>query len=175
MERVLHFERSSHPAPLSGCEGVVLALVLLGASNQRTALELGIRSSTVSSHLRSVRRKLNATVPELLVLGPAVERLLALLAPAEAVPTSVSLRVPLAAMTFAERHIVKLVAAGFSSARVAALRGTSVRTVTSQLDTLYRRYAVTSRRELLLRLYGSSLPPVTRSGALRLLRLPQAS
>jgi DNA-binding CsgD family transcriptional regulator len=51
-------------------------------------------------------------------------------------------------LTAAERQIVELIIAGCSNARVAELRGTSVRTVVNQVSAIFRRLRVGSRREL---------------------------
>jgi DNA-binding NarL/FixJ family response regulator len=55
---------------------------------------------------------------------------------------------PFAALAPAQREVATLVLEGHSNARIAALRGTSERTVAKQLDTIYRRLGVRSRAEL---------------------------
>jgi DNA-binding CsgD family transcriptional regulator len=55
---------------------------------------------------------------------------------------------PLAGLAPAQREVATLVLEGHSNARIAALRGTSERTVAKQLDTIYRRLGVRSRAEL---------------------------
>ncbi len=55
---------------------------------------------------------------------------------------------PFATLAPAQREVATLVLEGYSNARIAALRGTSQRTVAKQLDTIYRRLGVRSRAEL---------------------------
>nr|HEX4315819.1 LuxR C-terminal-related transcriptional regulator [Kofleriaceae bacterium] len=51
-------------------------------------------------------------------------------------------------LTPAERSVVQHVLEGASAAAIAAVRGTSVRTVHKQLESAYRKLGVTSRAEL---------------------------
>jgi DNA-binding NarL/FixJ family response regulator len=55
---------------------------------------------------------------------------------------------PLVALSPAQRAVVELVAAGNSNAEIAAMRGTSVRTVAKQIEAAYRRLGLGSRAEL---------------------------
>jgi DNA-binding CsgD family transcriptional regulator len=71
------------------------------------------------------------------------------------------LSVPLRAtveLTHAEREIVGRVAAGESDRQIASARGTSPRTVANQLRTLFRRLGVSSRAELLSRIFAAGRP-----------------
>lgn len=51
-------------------------------------------------------------------------------------------------LTAAEREVMALILADLSNAEVARRRGTSVRTVANQLQSLFRKLGVNSRAEL---------------------------
>ncbi|MCA9613033.1 MAG: helix-turn-helix transcriptional regulator [Sandaracinus sp.] len=55
-------------------------------------------------------------------------------------------------LTEAEWEVARLAADGLSNAAIADRRGTTVRTVSKQLDSAYRKLGVSSRRELAVRL-----------------------
>ncbi|MEZ4250075.1 MAG: helix-turn-helix transcriptional regulator [Polyangiales bacterium] len=55
-------------------------------------------------------------------------------------------------LTEAEWEVARLAADGLSNASIADRRGTTVRTVSKQLDSAYRKLGVSSRRELAVRL-----------------------
>lgn len=57
-----------------------------------------------------------------------------------------------------EREVVALVIAGASNREIAAIRGTSERTVANQLRSTYRKLGVFSRAGLLAKLSASSSP-----------------
>lgn len=66
-------------------------------------------------------------------------------------------------LTEAEDDVVQLAAAGLTNAAIAQRRGTTVRTVSKQLDSAYRKLGVSSRRELSVRLAErSSVRPSER-------------
>ena len=52
-------------------------------------------------------------------------------------------------LTAAEREIVALVCRSHSNAEIASLRGRSVRTVETQLSSIYRKLGISSRAELI--------------------------
>ncbi|MFO0661647.1 MAG: helix-turn-helix transcriptional regulator [Polyangiaceae bacterium] len=52
------------------------------------------------------------------------------------------------ALTDAEREVATLVVAGFSNADIGRLRSTTIRTVSKQLEAIYRKLSVSSRSEL---------------------------
>jgi DNA-binding CsgD family transcriptional regulator len=54
-----------------------------------------------------------------------------------------------AALTAAEREVVRLALDGLSNAQVARARGTSVSTVANQLASIFRKLGVGSRYELI--------------------------
>ena len=51
-------------------------------------------------------------------------------------------------LTNAQRDVVALILTGLSNREIAAVRGTAVGTVAKQVETLYRRLEISSRREL---------------------------
>lgn len=60
-------------------------------------------------------------------------------------------------LTPSERDVARLVMAGHSNAAVARERRTTPRTVSKQLDAIYRKVGVHSRAELVVR-FGESMP-----------------
>lgn len=64
-------------------------------------------------------------------------------------------------LTATEREIVGLVFRGHSNAEIASLRGRSVRTVETQLSSIYRKLGISSRAEL-IRLSQESQFPAER-------------
>ncbi len=54
-------------------------------------------------------------------------------------------------LTPAEREVARLLMSGLSNAAIAASRGTSTRTISKQVDAIYRKLGVHSRVELALR------------------------
>lgn len=59
-------------------------------------------------------------------------------------------------LTASEREIVALVLDGRSGQEIAALRGRSYRTIANQLATIYRKFGVNSRTELVAALSAES-------------------
>jgi len=57
-----------------------------------------------------------------------------------------------ARLTAAELSVARLLLAGHSNAEIAGLRGTSLRTVSKQVDAVYKKLGVHSRSELASRL-----------------------
>jgi DNA-binding NarL/FixJ family response regulator len=64
-------------------------------------------------------------------------------------------------LTATEREIVALVCGGQTNTEIASLRGRSVRTVETQLSSIYRKLGISSRAEL-IRLSQESQLPVER-------------
>jgi len=67
-------------------------------------------------------------------------------------------RRPVEELTAAEREVLELLWEGCSTTRIAALRGSSYRTVANQLASIYAKAGVTTRAELVARLAGSAPP-----------------
>jgi len=55
-------------------------------------------------------------------------------------------------LTAAEQHLIELLIRGLRTKDIAALRGTSLHTVSNQLATIYRKFGVSTRQELLTKL-----------------------
>jgi DNA-binding CsgD family transcriptional regulator len=70
-----------------------------------------------------------------------------------------SVEVP--ALTPAERHVALALLDGRSNAEIAALRGSSPRTIANQVASLYRKLGVGSRAELAARWAGALAPVVS--------------
>lgn len=66
-------------------------------------------------------------------------------------PTEGGARDPLAQLSPAEREVARLALEGLDNASIANIRGTSVRTTAKQLEGVFRRLGVGSRRELIAR------------------------
>ena len=66
-----------------------------------------------------------------------------------------------APLTATEREIVTLACGGHTNAEIASLRGRSVRTVETQLSSIYRKLGISSRAEL-IRLSQENRFPVER-------------
>ena len=58
----------------------------------------------------------------------------------------------LSLLTRAEHDVMELVLRGFSTAQIAAMRGTTKATTSSQLQSIYRKLGVASRTELTTKL-----------------------
>jgi DNA-binding CsgD family transcriptional regulator len=163
---------------LSQRERQILAQARAGHANKRIACELGVSQATVSGALRTAARKLGARSRLDLV------RLLAgTLADPGDVPPPQGLRVSAlhwhgraclllsfpgrlerwpVGLTKAERAVAEMLVDGTSSAEIARLRGTSIRTVSNQIASIFRKASVVSRGELVARVFdprGSGVAP----------------
>ncbi len=132
-------------------ERLVLSQVLAGVSGKCIALEMQISQSTVSRVLRSALDRLGAT--DLCTLSglrtARFEPLGGLGAGAVAFARIEGMACLLAELTAAERSVLGGVIAGQTMAGIARDRHSSPRTVAHQLESIYRKVGVTSRRELL--------------------------
>jgi DNA-binding CsgD family transcriptional regulator len=131
--------------PLSPRERQVVALAARGQANKVIASDLGLRVSTVSVYLLKAARKLGVRGRVALISAYLVEN--------EAEP-----RLP-AALSPSERAVTVLVLQGASNAQIAALRGTSARTVANQIAGIFRKLRVNSRGELMARLTVTKARP----------------
>jgi len=132
---------SSRPQ-LSPQEARVLAELAKGYSNKVIAYDLGIGTSTVATLLARAARKLGCA--DRLALARAGRALAWQAFPVEQdAPGS---------LTEAESAVVELVLQGLTTAQIAGARGVSKATVSSQLQSIYRKLGVTSRAELACKL-----------------------
>jgi len=138
---------------LSRREQLVLSQVLAGSSSKRIALEMEISTSTVSRSLRAALRRLGATHLSTLagIRTALFEPLDSPDASAVAFARIEELNLPLGQLTDAERAILGGIIAGQTTAAIARDRGTSRHTVAHQIQSIYRKVGVSSRRELLVR------------------------
>jgi DNA-binding NarL/FixJ family response regulator len=132
-------------------ERAVLELALAGHSGKWIAFELRLSESTVARTLRTALRRIGATDTAPLVgvhnavfepldgVAPGVELAVARLMPAT---TSVGL-------SDAERAVVTGILGGKRIAAIARERGTSPRTVSNQIASVYKKLGVSSRREVI--------------------------
>jgi DNA-binding NarL/FixJ family response regulator len=152
----LAFESSPDGVPLERLtprERAVTALVALGRSNKSVAYELGVRPSTVSTLLSSAARKL-AVEGVGGIIGRARDAV-------QVQPRAVGLARE-RGLTEAEAAVLCLLFAGLRDAEIAALRVRTRATITKQIDAIYKKLGVQSRRELL----SSFAPwPVAAGGA----------
>jgi DNA-binding NarL/FixJ family response regulator len=131
-------------------EHAVLESALAGRSGKWIALELGLSESTVARTLRMALRRLgvvdtialrgvrNAVFEPLEDLAVGVDLAIARL---PAVATAA------AALSDAERAVVTGILGGKRVATIARERGTSPRTVSNQIASVYKKLGVSSRRE----------------------------
>jgi DNA-binding NarL/FixJ family response regulator len=132
-------------------ERAVLELALAGHSGKWIAFELRLSESTVARTLRTALRRIGAVDTAPLVgvqnarfeplegVAPGIDLAVARLAPAT---TSVGL-------SDAERAVVSGILGGKRIAAIARERGTSPRTVSNQIASVYKKLGVSSRREVI--------------------------
>lgn len=139
----LAFDNAPEGAPLSQLsqrERSVASLVSLGRSNKAIAYELGIAPSTVSTLLTSAARKLRVKGVEGLI-GRARGGV-------QTLPRASQLARE-RGLTETETAVLCLLLAGLPDAEIAELRACSRGTITKQVDAVFKKLRVGSRRELL--------------------------
>lgn len=151
--------RNDPPLPpevrLTEREFQVARYVSLGHPNKLVAYALGLRTSTVATHLASAQAKLGVrSRVELISLvrtlghGSSYFQLSALDFAVAGAPKTIA---AVATLTPTEQELVDHVLGGRSDREIATARGTSARTVANQLRTLFAKLGVTSRSELAAR------------------------
>jgi DNA-binding NarL/FixJ family response regulator len=132
-------------------ERAVLELALAGHSGKWIAFELRLSESTVARTLRTALRRIGAADT-----APLVGVHHALFEPLEGVTPGVDLAIarltPATAsvgLSDAERAVVTGILGGKRIAAIARERGTSPRTVSNQIASVYKKLGVSSRREVL--------------------------
>jgi DNA-binding CsgD family transcriptional regulator len=142
------------PHDITQREAAVARWAAGGAGLKEVAYALGIGVSSVHEALTRAMRKLKVKDrAELAAMWTAAQ---APVGSRDIVGVSlVGAEDALCGLTNSERHVAELVVAGHPVAAIAALRSTSVNTVTNQLSALYRKLGVRSRAELAARLGGA--------------------
>jgi DNA-binding NarL/FixJ family response regulator len=113
-------------------ERAAVALLDLGRSNKAIAYELGVAPSTVSSLLSTAAKRLGVTNTRGLI----------------ARTRGIVHAVPAADLTESEAVVMALLVAGLPDLEIAEARGTARTTITKQVDRVFKKLGVTSRREL---------------------------
>jgi DNA-binding NarL/FixJ family response regulator len=131
----------------------VLELALAGRSGKWIALELQLSESTVARAFRRALRRLGVadTTALLGIRNALFESLEGLaigvnLAMARLTPVAPSAAV----LSDAERDVVAGILGGKRAAAIARERGTSIRTVSKQITSIYKKLGASSRREALV-------------------------
>lgn len=152
---VVAYENPPTAAPLRALtqrEQLVLEHALKGRSGKWIALELGFSEPTIARILQFALRRLGvARIADL--VGPRTARfeLVDRIATGRIAAALGTTKTPgVTILTAAERDIVMKLLEGRCSAQIAADRSASVRTIANQLQSIYRKLGVGSRRELIL-------------------------
>lgn len=131
----------------------VLELALAGRSGKWIALDLQLSESTVARTFRRALRRLGVTDTTTLmgIRNALFESLEGLtigvnLAMARLTPVAPSAAV----LSDAERDVVAGILGGKRAAAIARERGTSIRTVSKQITSIYKKLGASSRREALV-------------------------
>jgi DNA-binding NarL/FixJ family response regulator len=136
--------RGHGPILLSTRERQVLEGLQCGMSDKAIAYGLGISSSTVAEYLARLRGKLQCTPgEELLALQPARS-------------AHEARRDLWSRLTPAEHCVACSLISGVSHAQIAQQRGSSLRTVASQVASVFRKTGVSGQRELAARVLCAS-------------------
>lgn len=128
--------------PLTVRERATVALLALGRSNKAIAYELGVSASTVSTLLSRAARRLGVDGAR----GLIGRTRLTVQQAGKVQSLAVS-----AGLSEAEAVVLSLLVAGLSDREISTLRDSTRSTVTKQVDAVYRKVGVGSRRELAAR------------------------
>lgn len=143
-----------HVLRLSAQERRVLVELARGHSNKFIAYDLGLATSTVAALLARAARKLGCTSRVALIrAGRALAHQVTArhdLSPDEEAPGH---------LTSTEWDIAALALQGQTTAQIATARGVARATVSSQLQSIYRKLGVGSRAELACKLDERPRPP----------------
>jgi DNA-binding NarL/FixJ family response regulator len=161
----------------------VLESVLRGCAQKNIALDLGLAPSTVTVIAQRGLQKLGVVSkpsrahPLLMLAASAafaqddsIVGVLGVVARSGGALRVVSVPRPelreVGRLPGAEQAIVEFLVEGHSHAGIAALRGTSARTIANQVASVFRRFRVTCRSELVCRLFASSADRAAAPGGL---------
>lgn len=145
---------AAHLVALTPAERRVVQLIVLGRTNKEVAYALGLSQSTVSTHLKQAVEKLRVSSPTDLIrlfhhVRGASSRELDPPAPSGlTILTADEEDDAVEALTLAEREVLGWVGRGLTNEQIAAVRGTSPRTVANQISAVFRKTNASSRREL---------------------------
>lgn len=123
--------------------GDVARMLAAGSSQKQIALGLGLREGSVYRYVDALK--------SLTGLRRTTELVEALRAVVQGPHELRSLAGPISALPASERECVEGALRGLRSSEIAALRGSSMRTVDNLLHSAYRRLGVASRKELAAR------------------------
>ncbi len=143
------------PRALSPTERGVLRTLALGATTKETSYALGLSEKTVTGCVTQILRKLRVQSRVELASLLAASRSTLFDVPLGderidvlAVDVVSSDAATLAKLTTVELEIAKLIARGFSNARIAASRGVSVSTVGKQVQRIFTRLGADNRSQV---------------------------
>lgn len=158
----------------------VLEAFLTGVAQKAIAMDLDVAPSTVASYARSALRHLGvhdrpSQVQPLLMLAAKASQSLNPTCRGEV--TFLHETEPLRVVAFprpdselpavppAELSVLRYLVEGMTHSEIARRRGTAIRTVANQLASVFRRFRVSGRRELILRLFELGSSSYCASGA----------
>lgn len=140
--------------PLTAREREIVEHASRGHSNKRIAHDLGVGSSTVSTHLSRAGAKLGLRTRTAIIQARkalarehAIVSLLEVARERFAVVSVAAVPAP-DTLSSAEWEVVRLVVAGESNARIAQARGVSERTVANQIASAMKKLGVGSRADM---------------------------
>lgn len=144
---------------LTSRERDVVAQAVLGVANKIIADALGLTEPTVKTHLRHAMAKLRVrSRAELVALGNEVDFDRVLVGDDELAilraRDDLTRRLDRSGLTQAEKEVAFGILHGQSNEVIARARGSHVRTVANQVQSLYRKMGVCSRAELVALLSG---------------------
>jgi len=152
------------PRGLTRTEAAIASWARRGHAQKLIAYELGLSLGTVSGLLARVFAKMKVRTRAELVerLEEATSASRVKVGSAQVIvfskdPPAAAPKM-FADLTDAEREVAERVVAGESNARIAAARGSTVRTVTNQLTSIFRKLQVRSRGELVALVRGAARP-----------------
>lgn len=161
----------TQPQPLPPACLHVLQAVLGGACQNNVAIDLGVAPSTVATRARLGLARLGVsqlpshaspllmlTARSACLMDYQISGSLSFVEHRSEILRVIGLRRPDLAppnLTPAEVAVVRGIVEGLTYAKIAAQRGTSRRTIANQLASVFRRFSISGRSELVLRLFDA--------------------